>query len=251
MAGGYFKQVKKGTTNAYTRKQPTYSKTKRFRSSWRRKFQPSTGLKSLTGIGRYLNMVYKAGWKDSVLVANVSNTRLFRMNSVYDPDALAILPPTKNKLCEGMTELATLFNRYCVYGCKVIVTAQNLCDEPIRIVLSPSNSATPYANSTMSSDIASRPGAKSRVAGPAGSSNDKVTLTYFANPRNIIGINKAAYGQDIFSASLNNSPAIAAMLAISYGPLTDTIAEANGSVFFDIRFVYGTRFYDITENLDE
>lgn len=253
MAGGFTTLVKRGKTNVYVKRQPTFSKTRRYRSKYskyRGRFA-STGLKSLLGLAKFLQMVYKVGWKDTLTTAQVSNSRFFRMNSVYDPDYLSILPPTKNKLCEGMTELTTLFNRYQVYYCKCIVTAQNMADYPMRVVLSPTNDSTVFASSLLPSDVASRSGAKSRIIGPAGSSNDKVVMTYYYNPRKAIGITKNTFGQDIFSAPMNASPAVVSALAITWGSIADTIPPANSDIYFDVRFVYGTRFYDITENLDE
>lgn len=245
MTGGYVNLVKPGKKNVYTKKQPKIAK---FRKVIR---GPCTGLSSLVGRSRYLKLLYKAGWKDTVNTTTLNLTRFFRMNSIYDPDFLAITPPTKNKSVEGLSELATLFQRYQVYGCKAIVSIQNMGEDALRVVLSTTNDATIWAASILTSDIASRAGAKSKLLGPTGSSNDKVTLSYYVDPRKAIGVTKATYGQDGFSAAINDSPFINSCLAITVGPQIDSFLSTGCNVVYDIRFVYGTRLYDTIEDLDQ
>lgn len=245
MAGGYSNLVKTGKKNLMTKKQPNYSKTKRHPRA------PCTGLTSLVGRSRYLRLLYKAGWKDTVLTTAHNLTRFFRMNSIYDPDWVSAIPPSKNKSVEGLSELALLFQRYQVYGCKAYVSIQNMGNDPLRVVLSTTNDAVIWPASILASDIASRAGAKSKLLGPAGSSNDKVSLSYYVDPRKVIGVTKATYGQDGFSAAIGDSPYINSCLAITVGPQIDSFLVDPCNIVYDVKFIYGARLYDIIEDMDQ
>lgn len=174
-----------------------------------------------------------------------NGSQVYRLNSVYDP---SYSNGDKNVTAGGYAMLATIYQKYIVFGCKVVVKVTNTASYPMAVALSVQTNTT-LSTSVMQSAIGNRAGAKQLILGPAGSSKCFGTLKGYWNVADVYGMRKSEYNTQANQVAVGSNPTNApAYLFISCGTLPE-ISLTGGTIICEVYLTYYTQWSDLYDNI--
>lgn len=169
--------------------------------------------------------------EDFSVTTSTSYNNLRYHSSLYDPnDAGAGHQPM------GFDQLATLYDKYIVFGFKYVVAVVNQGTTPVRLATVLKNTATA---STTITQIMEKPYNVARFVSPG----EKPTiLKGYCSVAKIFGVpNKMVNRDDKFNSATTNSPAQTAYLYI-YQDTADAITS--NKVVYTVKLTFYACFYD-------
>lgn len=165
----------------------------------------------------------------------------FRLNSLFDPDLTGV-----GGQCSGFDEWATLYEKYCVYGCKVTVRAVNKTANPAVIVMLPS--AVQPTSLTDSESARQQAGAVYRMLGASTGYDAKVMSRYYTIS-SIYGVSKKAILEsDGYRALVGANPANQALITIM---VDSSPTQAAYDVTYNIQMLFYAELSSRQSNLDD
>jgi hypothetical protein len=144
---------------------------------------------------------------------NSNSERIFRLNSLYDPDAA-----TGGHQPIGFDQLSPLYTYYTVIGCRARVTMTNTDDHhPQNLYLFPSNSSSSLDSDDQLKVMTERGLARWCQLAPAGTGGSTKTLTINWSAKDFFG--KSPFEHQDFSAPMTTNPLAQAFLHVVAQPL--------------------------------
>lgn len=182
--------------------------------------------------------------RDFTLAASspsVAQYHTFRLNSLFDPDLTGI-----GGQCSGFDEWATLYEKYCVYGCKVTVRCVNKTSNPAVVVMFPS--AVQPSSITDSETARQQAGAVYRMLGASTGYDAKVMSRYYTIS-SIYGVSKrAVLESDGYRSLVSTNPANQALITIM---VDSSPTQAAYDVTYNIQMVFYAELSSRQSNLDD
>lgn len=195
----------------------------------------TVALKTLTAPDR---LIVKLPYYDQFTVNQTAgHVRDFNLNSIYDPDRSGV-----GHQPLGYDQWATFFNRYRVFGVKMVVSMTNLGTVPVRFGIIGNNQqgvaiGTPQA-------VWESQHVKSKQIGTVQGMNNQTITKYFHLPR-ITGATNIMYkGSAQYAAQFGANPSeliIGHLVAI---PATTSFATDVVNVSYDVRIIFMCELYD-------
>lgn len=160
----------------------------------------------------------------------------YNANGAFDPNPLLSSASTK-----GFSQMAQLYNRYRVHGCKILYTVSNQNTFPITAFCYPSNqdlSGTASFNNVMSWTM--QPYCRHRMISPV-TAGARTTFKYYMSTKKIMGYTGSKY-DDTTSAQVVANPTNAWYWNI--GVFSPSSGQTMVSSYFDVKITYYIEFYD-------
>lgn len=160
----------------------------------------------------------------------------WNINSIWDPNRSG----TGHQPL-GFDQWTTLFNRYRVMGCKVVFTATNLTDVPVRVGYIADNQATGsvYLGSLAKFE---QPHMKSMVLGAKDGAASTKSFSCYFSPARIVGSPMYRYMADNqYQAQVQSNPS-EIIVGHVVGQSLDGTTPLN--VIWDVRMIYYVEFFD-------
>lgn len=160
------------------------------------------------------------------VIANNSASSLNLQNSLYDP-----VVASSNDSVRDFVGIKYLYKRFWVYGMKVTVTYQNLSSSPLHAVMWGRDDS--LLSITIADALELRD-TVSRVLGPKGSANDRVTISKYFHINKIYG--KQTENDELFShgpGANQGSP-----MYISVTSMNLSGASSDAGVYTDVKVMY-------------
>ena len=161
----------------------------------------------------------------------------YNANGLFDPNPIIL---TGN--IAGFVELSALYARYRVRGCSIRLNTMNQLDQPVNIVIWPSNEdpATLITN-TYLQGICAQPYSKYRSLSAKGGS-DRTTLKGYMSTKKVVGSTSPGFEQNYAGTSLANPTDLWFWNIASYS-ITNTAYVAAG-VPFECRVTMYVEWYE-------
>lgn len=185
---------------------------------------------SLTAPAMYTKLRYRQ--KIALTASTTFQYNVFRLNSVYDPDYTGVGGQPM-----GFDQLAGLYNKFTVYGCKARITCTQAGSIPTTCVMAPQKVVT-YGSATPD-ELQERRLSVSKHC----TTERPVTLTRYYPMSGLFGIPKKDIIGDEgdFAGSSSASPAKNFYLLVGQQPVDSTSGTI---VYFDIELTYYLKAFE-------
>lgn len=225
----------------YSRRRRSFRRSKRFRPRLPYRARVPRMLAKITAPRIRVKLEYNRDFTLAASSPSVPQYHTFRLNSLYDPDLTGI-----GGQCSGYDEWCTLYEKYCVYGCKVTVRAVNKTSNPAVIVMWPA--VVQPSTITDSEDARQNAGAVYRMLGN-NSGVDKSVMSRYYTISSLYGVSKKAILESDGYRSLNNTnPSNQALITIM---VDSSPTQAAYDVTYNIQMIFYAELSARQSNLDD